>query len=58
MAHPLYFWDHDHPDSGRNGGEESRRSRSNAFEAQAAVCLSRYLLQQGYGAEVSGGLAA
>ncbi|KXZ55297.1 hypothetical protein GPECTOR_3g432 [Gonium pectorale] len=49
MVHNLFLWDHDHPDKG--GSDEAGRSRTNPWEAEAAVRLARYLMQQSYAPE-------
>ncbi len=46
MVHDVHLWDHSHPDVG--GSDDAGRSRSNPWEAAAAVSLAKYLLQQDY----------
>ena len=44
MVHNVFFWDHNHPD----GGRDENASKQNSTEAAMAACLALYLTQQGY----------
>jgi hypothetical protein len=47
MQERLWFYDHDHPESGE-GKEEDATSKSNAFEADMVVALVNHLVKQGF----------
>ena len=44
MVHDVFFWDHDHPE----GGKDENSSKQNNVEAVRAARLALYLTQQGY----------
>lgn len=46
VSTPLYFFNHDHPESG--GDEFENKSKSNVFEVQMIAGFVTYLLRQGY----------
>lgn len=47
MTHNVYFWDHNHPE----GGKDENSSKQNSVEAARAARLALYLTQQGYKAD-------
>lgn len=44
MVHNVFFWDHNHPE----GGRDENASKQNSTEAAMAARLALYLTQQGY----------
>lgn len=46
MGRNLWFFDHDHPESG--GKEAEARSYMNVFEAEMVLVLVKHLVRQGY----------
>ncbi|KAL0023606.1 hypothetical protein WJX77_006297 [Trebouxia sp. C0004] len=44
MVHNVFFWDHNHPE----GGRDENASKQNSAEAAMAARLALYLTQQGY----------
>ena len=44
MLHNVFFWDHNHPE----GGKDENSSKQNSTEAAMAARLALYLTQQGY----------
>lgn len=44
MLHNVFFWDHNHPE----GGKDETASKQNSTEAAMAARLAFYLTQQGY----------
>ena len=44
MVKNVFFWDHDHPE----GGKDENSSKQNSTEAAMAARLAFYLTQQGY----------
>ncbi len=46
MVHDVYFWNHNHPE----GGKDENASKQNSTEAAMAARLAFYLVQQGYSA--------
>lgn len=44
MMHNVFFWDHNHPE----GGKDENSSKQNLVEAARAARLALYLTQQGY----------
>eukprot|EP00898_Chlorokybus_atmophyticus_P005655 jgi/Chlat1/6090/Chrsp40S05670 len=50
VAHDVFFFDHDNPESGEGDQNVDSKSKVNVFEARMVCELAKYLLKQGYDA--------